>query len=88
MIGLAGVTKLFVSGSTWNRAPQRATVPYAKSFSLLQMFLSRSALVKRGWNKTILFKKFSFLKKKPSGHSVWFFEGKREEIHFLSAFLY
>lgn len=48
--GLARVTKLIDSGSTWNRAPQRATVPYAKSFSLLQMFLSRSALVKRGLN--------------------------------------
>ncbi len=48
--GLAGVTKLIDSGSTWNRAPQRAIVPYVKSFSLLQMFLSRSALVKRGLN--------------------------------------
>ena len=47
---LAGVTKSFVSGSTWNRAPQRATVPYAKTDELLIKFLSRTAPVKRGLN--------------------------------------
>src|SRR3954463_15503005 len=32
--GPAGVTKPTDSGSAWNRAPQRATVPYAKSIGL------------------------------------------------------
>jgi hypothetical protein len=48
--GWARVTKPFDSGSAWNRAPQRAIVPYAKSSSLVQTFLSRSAHVKRGLN--------------------------------------
>ena len=46
----AGVTKSFVSRSAWNRAPERATVPYAKTSDLPEMFLSRTAPVKRGLN--------------------------------------
>ena len=46
----AGVTKPSDSGSTWKRAPKRAIVPYTKSLGLLQVFLSKSAPVKRGLN--------------------------------------
>ena len=48
--GLAAVTKFIDRRSTWNRAPQRATVPYAKSYDLSMAFLSRTAPVKRGLN--------------------------------------